>query len=132
LGRFHDYFGADAVLFTQINKWNKSYMILASKLTVAIDAKLKSTVTNKVLWEYSGTIVADLSGSNSSSGNPLADLIAKAIITAANTAAADYVPYARLANQRLLLSVPFGKYHIRGGQDGQDKIADLTPHKADH
>jgi hypothetical protein len=129
LGRFHEYFGADAVLFTQIQKWDKSYMVLASNLTVTVDAKLKSTITDKVLWEYSGTIVADLSGSNSSSGNPLADLIAKAIVTAVTTATADYVPYARLANQRLLLSVPFGKYHIRGGQDGQEKIVDLTPRK---
>ena len=129
LGRFHEYFGADAVLFTQIKKWDKSYAVLASSLTVTVDAKLKSATSNKVLWEYSGTIVADLSGSNSSSGNPLADLIAKAIVTAVTTAAADYVPYARLANQQLLLSVPFGKYHIRGGQDGQDKLADLNSGK---
>ena len=29
LNKFFDYFGADAVLFTRIRKWDKSYMIFA-------------------------------------------------------------------------------------------------------
>lgn len=126
LGRFHEYFGADAVLFTHIKKWDKSYMVLASTLTVQIDAKLKSTTSNAVLWEYSGTLVADLTG-QSSTGNPLVDLIAKAVVTGINTAAADYVPYAQLATTQLLQTVPFGKYHARTGQDAQDKFVDQTP-----
>jgi hypothetical protein len=121
LNRFYEFFGADAVLFTRIIKWDKSYMVFASNLTVTIDAQLKSTKSNLILWEYSGTIVADLSG-QSNSGNPLVDLIAKAIVTGVNTAAADYVPYAQQATTQLLQSVPFGKYHIRSGQDSQDKI----------
>ena len=62
LERFGEYFGADAVLFTEIKKWDKVYAVLAANLTVTIDAYLKSTKTNQLLWEYSGTIVADLSG----------------------------------------------------------------------
>lgn len=127
LGRFHEYFGADAVLFTRIRKWDKMYAVLASNLTVSIDAQLKSTKTDRVLWEYSGTIVADLSGQSSSSGNPLVDLIAKAVVTGITTAAADYVPYAQLATTQLLQTVPFGKYHARTGQDGQDKFLDQKP-----
>jgi hypothetical protein len=128
LDRFGQYFGADAVLFTHIKKWDKSYMVLAATLTVSVDAQLKSTRTNRVLWAYSGTIVADLSGQNSSSaGNPLVALVAKAIVTAVNSAAADYVPYARLANVQLLQSMPAGKYNERTGQDGNDKIRDLSP-----
>ena len=125
LDRFGQYFGADAVLFTHIRKWNKSYMVLASSLTVSVDAQLKSTRTNRVLWAYSGTIVANLSGQSSSAANPLAALVANAIVTAANSAAADYVPYARLANVRLLQSMPAGKYSERAGHDGEDKIRDL-------
>ena len=60
LGKFGEYFGADAVLFTHIKKWDKSYMVLASNLTVTIDARLKSTKTNKILWEYSGTEIASI------------------------------------------------------------------------
>lgn len=126
LERFGEYFGADAVLFTRIKKWDKVYAVLAANLTVTIDAQLKSTKTNRVLWEYSGTIVADLSG-QANSGNPLVDLIAKAIITGIKSATADYVPHAQLATAQLLQTVPFGKYHNRSGQDGQDKFIDQKP-----
>jgi hypothetical protein len=126
LNRFGEYFGADAVLFTEIKKWHKSYAVLAASLTVTIDAKLKSTQSNEILWEYSGTIVADLSG-QSSSGNPLVDLVAKAVITGINAAASDYVPYAQLATTQLLKTVPFGKYHARAGQDGPEKLVDQKP-----
>jgi len=129
LDRFHEYFGADAVLFTRIRKWDKMYAVLAANLTVSIDAQLKSTKSNRVLWEYSGTIVADLSG-QSSTGNPLVDLVAKAIITGINTAAADYVPHAQLATTRLLQTVPFARYHNRTGQDGQDRFIDQKPEPA--
>ena len=124
VAKFAEYFGADAVLYTTITKWNKSYAIFASTLTVSIDAKLKSTKSERTLWEYSGTLVADLSG-GSNSGNPLADLIVKAIVTSINTALADYVPYAQLANSKMLQSIPLGKYHPRHGQDQGDQIQDL-------
>ncbi len=124
LERFYEYFGADAVLFTHIKHWDKSYLVIASNLTVEIEATLRSTKTNRTLWGYSGTIVADLSG-QSSSGNPIVDLIAKAVITSINTAAADYVPYAQLATTKLLQSVPFGQYHLRSSQDGGDIYVDM-------
>jgi hypothetical protein len=124
VAKFAEFFGADAVLYTTITKWNKSYAVFAASLTVSIDAKLKSTRTERPLWEYSGTIVADLSG-NSNSGNPLADLIAKAIISSINAAVADYVPYAQLANAQMLRSIPLGKYHPRHDQDKDDRIQDL-------
>ena len=85
---------------------------------------MKSTKSNKVLWQYSGTIVADLSG-QSSTGNPLIDLAVRAVVTGINTATADYVPYAQLATTQLLLSMPVGKYHARTGQDGQDSVVNL-------
>jgi hypothetical protein len=126
LDRFYEFFGADAVLFTRIRKWDKKYAVLAANLTVTIDAQLKSTRSNQILWEYSGTIVADLSG-QSNTGNPLVDLAVKALVTGINTAAADYVPHAQLATTQLLQTVPFGKYHNRSGQDGKDQFIDQKP-----
>jgi len=41
--KFREYFGADAVLFTTIKKWDISYIVIASNLTVSIDCELKST-----------------------------------------------------------------------------------------
>lgn len=68
LAKFKEYFGADAVLFTSIKKWDLSYMVLASTLTVSIDCTLKSTTSDQVLWKYTGTVVVDLSGNNNSGG----------------------------------------------------------------
>lgn len=127
LAKFREYFGADAVLFTSIKKWDLSYMVLASNLTVSIDCQLKSTHSDQILWEYNGTIVVDLSGGNTGGG--IAGLIAKAIITAVNTAVADYVPYARVANYRALSSMPYGKYHEQFNKDREQKIIDQNPKK---
>lgn len=125
LSKFKEYFGADAVLFTTIKKWDLSYMVLASNLTVSIDCKLKSTASNQTLWKYTGTVVVDLSGGDTGGG--LAGLIAKAIVTAVQSAVADYVPYARQANYRALSSMPYGKYHSEHNKDQQVQFIDQTP-----
>lgn len=125
LAKFKEYFGADAVLFTTIKKWDLCYMVIASNLTVSIDCSLKSTSTNQELWKYNGTVVIDLSGGNSGGG--IAGLIASAIVTAVNTAIADYVPYARQANYRALHSLPYGKYHPQCNKDQNIEFTDQTP-----
>jgi len=127
LAKFREYFGADAVLYTTIKKWDLQYMVLASNLTVSIDEELKSTKTDRTLWTYNGTVVVDLSGGNTGGG--LAGLIVKAVITAANSAMADYVPYARQANRRALSSFPFGKYHSDFKKDQSMQFIDQTPEK---
>lgn len=125
--KFKEYFGADAVLYTTIKKWNLSYMVLASNLTVSIDCVMKSTTSDRVLWTYNGTVVVDLSGGNSGGG--VAGLIAKAIVTAINSAAADYVPYARQANYIALSTIPAGKYHPQHNADQNAQFIDQTPDK---
>lgn len=115
MNKFAEYFGADAVLLTRIKKWDVSYMVVASKLTVSISAKIVSTKTSEVLWAHSGTVVVDLSGGNSGGG--LAGLIVNAVATAVNTAAADYVDYAHQANARLIGTLPAGPYSNMYMQD---------------
>lgn len=127
LAKFREYFGADAVLFTTIKKWDLQYMVLASNLTVSIDAELKSAKTDQTLWKYNGTVVVDLSGGNTGGG--LAGLIVKAVVAAASSAMADYVPYARQANRRALSSLPFGKYHPDFMTDQSMQFIDQTPEK---
>lgn len=127
--KFKEYFGADAVLFTTIKKWDLTYMVLAASLTVAVDCRLKSTTTDRILWEYTGSVVVDLSGGNSGGG--LAGLIIQAILTAANAAATDYVPYAQQVNYQALRSMPYGKYHPQHSKDRDTKIVDQTPDNND-
>ena len=125
LAKFQEYFGADAVLFTTINKWDMSYLVLAAGLTVEITCEIKSTKSDQTLWKYTGTVYADLSGGNTGGG--LGGLIAKAIITAINSALADYVPYAKLANGIALASIPTGPYHPLHGKDQEAQIIDQKP-----
>lgn len=110
LDKFAEYFGADAVLFTRIKKWDVSYMVVASNLSVAIESKIVSTKTSEVLWSYNGRIVVDLGGGNNANGG-LSGLIVSAIATAINTASADYVKYARQVNARMMYGLPTGPYH---------------------
>lgn len=125
LAKFQEYFGADAVMFTTIKQWDMTYVVLAASLTVSIDIEIKSTQTSETLWEYNGTVVVDLSGGNTGGG--LAGLLIKAAITAANSASADYVRYARVANNRAFNALPYGHYHALYQQDMEQEIVDLTP-----
>lgn len=121
LDKFYEYFGADAVLFTRIVRWDVSYMVMSSTLTVTIESEIRSTKTSEELWKYRGSVTVDLTGT-SSSGDLLVDLVAQAIATAINTAAADYVTYAHQANERLMYSIPVGPYHPLYLQDQDVKI----------
>ena len=128
LSKFYDYFGADTVLFTKIKKWDVSYAVVASSLTVVIESKIVSTKTSEELWTYTGAVVVDLSGGNSGSGG-IAGLVASAIVTAINTAAADYVKYAHVANSRIIYTLPAGPYSNLYLKDQDMKLIDQTPLK---
>lgn len=125
LHKFREYFGADAVLFTIIKKWNTYYAVVASNLTVSVYMVIKSTKSEQVLWDYTGTVVVDLSGGNTGGG--LAGLLAKVVVTAVSTAMADYVPAARNANYIALTNIPFGKYHPNHNKDQTLKIIEQKP-----
>lgn len=116
---FKEYFGADAILFSTIHKWDLSYMVLAATLSVDIECTLRATKTGEDIWNIRKNIVIDLTG-RSSSGNPLVDLIAQAIATSIAAAAADYVPYAYNLTQAIAMTLPSGPYRSDFGQD-QDK-----------
>ena len=96
-------------------------MVLASTLAVSIVEELVSTKTNQTLWSYNGTVVIDLSGGNT--------LIVKAVVAAASSAMADYVPYAKQANYRALSSFPLGKYNPQYLSDQSMQFIDQTPEK---
>jgi hypothetical protein len=114
--KFKEYFGADAVLYVKILKWDTVYFVLGGNVTVAIDSELKSTTTGKTLWKYDGSLTVDTTAQDRNVPG-IAGLILKLIETAAKTAAQDYVPIARTVNYMVLGSMPFGKYHKQHGQD---------------
>ncbi len=114
--KLQEYFGVDAVLYTHIKKWNTSYQVVAASLTVSIESEIISTKTSEKLWNYSGTVVQNLSANSNSNGG-LIGLFVQLAATAISAATSDYVEYAQVANWRLLRPLPFGPYHALHQKD---------------
>ena len=94
--RLQTLFGCDAVLFININKWDAKYLVISTTTEVQFDYELRSCKTNALLWKNSQSIAYTPQGA--SGGNPIADLIADAIIAAIQKGAPNYMPLARQAN----------------------------------
>lgn len=89
-------FGCDTVLFVAIQQWDSKYLVLATTTTVKFDYTLKSCKTGATVWEDTQTMAYSPQGN--SSGNPLADLIAAAVIAAMEKGAPNYMPLTMQAN----------------------------------
>jgi hypothetical protein len=94
--RFGSLFGCDAALLVTIQRWDSKYMLITTQTTVQFDYALKSCKTGSTLWQDSQTMV--YSPQSSSSGNPIADLIAQAIMAAVEKGAPNYMPLTMQAN----------------------------------
>ena len=102
---FRNFFGADAVVFSVIDKWTKKGMGFETKIRYVI----KSAHTNEILFDRSCDLYLDLSvNSGGSYGlvGALVDLAASAIVTAAT----DHIVAARRANYYIMQDIPRGKY----------------------
>ncbi len=119
--KFREFFGADAVLYLTILQWNTSYMITSGSVTVKVAYELKSTHTGDAIWFYDDAVTINTSGNSGNTGG-WAGLLAQVITTAITTAVTDYVPIARQANEKILLAIPFGKYHKQYNADMKSKI----------
>jgi len=121
LPKLAEYFGADAVLWTTIREWDKTYVVLAGNVRVSLDYKLQSTRTGEILWNYDGELKVDTSGDSGGAGG-LAGLFVKAISAAISTATTDYVPIARKINVKVLNTMPAGQYHALYDKDQKQQV----------
>jgi len=115
LPQFKEYFGADAVLISKILKWDKVYVVVSGKVTVGLEFDLVSTTTLDTLWSYAGEITVNTT-SNSSS------LLVALIETAITTATQDYIPIAKMVNNKVFKNTPAGYLHPRYNIDGSDIV----------
>ena len=104
-------FGADAVLYVTIKRWDAQYAILSATVTVELDYELTGKEGSRI-WHANKRMQYSPQQQQQSSG--VAALIAMAISAAATRAKPDYLPLARQANQRVLLmdrtKLPPGPY----------------------
>lgn len=111
--KFHELFGADAVLFVTIKQWSTTYIVLSSTVVVEAHYLLKDTRTGTVLWQRSQRVAKD---SGNGGGGILGALIAAAI----HSLVTDYKPLARQANGMAFLppyGLPAGPYNPEFGKD---------------
>lgn len=111
--RLAEIFGADAILYVTIERWDAQYAILSTSVTVEFTYILKCGKTGKNLWTNTERMVYTPNNSNSS-GNALADLIASAISAAITKAAPNYIPLTQQANAKAVSlphqGLPAGPY----------------------
>ena len=114
---FKKNFGADAVLFVTINKWDKQYIVLAGSVSVSMDYVMLSTETSEVIWSYSATQTINTTAE--SSGFIMLDILSTAITTATT----DYVPIAKQVNYQAFTALPHGGYSELHGLDQDQNIS---------
>ncbi len=114
LNKFGEIFGADLVLFTVINRWDKSG--LAAKIIVDVEYIFKSTKTNEIVYTRKGTVTYDASINTGAPG--ALGLLANMAASAINTAATKYVDVARACNAYTFKDLPAGEYSPLYGTDG--------------
>lgn len=119
--RLGELFGADAVIYISIERWDARYAVLSTSVTVELTYLIKSTHTGAELWRNHQLLVYTPQGSNQGG---LAGLIANAISAAITKAAPNYIPLARQANAQAVgikgTGLPAGPYDSMFGKDVAD------------
>lgn len=123
LTMFRDYFGADAVVFSQIDDWTKRGFGIDTKIRYII----KSATSGEVLFDRSCDLYLDLQ-QNSGGSSALSQLVDLAV-SAIATAATDHIVAARKANYYIFRDIPRGKYNPQYLQD-KEVIAEKKDVKA--
>lgn len=105
-------FGADAILYVTINRWDAKYAIIATTVTVEFDYRMVYKDGTEI-WKAKQAM-AYSPQSNNSTGNPIADLIVLAVNAAITRAAPNYLPLTQQANQQVFVlgpnAIPNGPY----------------------
>lgn len=111
LTTFMDYFGADAVVFSQIDEWTKKGFGINTKIRYII----KSASSGEILFDRSCELYLDLQ-QNSGNNSALA-ILADLVVSAISTATTDHIIAARKANYYIFRDIPRGKYNSLYMQD---------------
>jgi hypothetical protein len=116
--RLGELFGADAVMYISIERWDARYAVLSTAVTVELTYTMKSTHTGQELWSNHQHVVYQ----PQANGGGIAGLIANAIVAA--MAKANYMPLAHQANNGAInvkgTGLPAGPYDGLFRKDSSD------------
>jgi hypothetical protein len=96
-------FGADAILYVTINRWDAQYAVLATVVTVDFDYRIVSN-TGTELWKHHQVLQYKPQSQNT--GSLLGNLIAAAVTAALERAKPNYMPLTRQANALTFVTGP--------------------------
>ncbi|MBE0624235.1 MAG: DUF799 family lipoprotein [Burkholderiales bacterium] len=105
-------FGADAVLYVTINRWDAAYAFIATTVTVDFNYRMVSKDGTEI-WKEHKTMQYSPQNNNNS-GSLIAMLVVAAINAAVTRAAPNYMPLTQQANQQVFVlgpnALPDGPY----------------------
>lgn len=106
--KFREYFGADAIVFSEINSWTKAGFGINTNIRYFI----KSTRTGEIIFDRTCDLFLDLSIDNNANNKNQSTLGALLSLAAnvINTATTDHIVAARKANYYIFDDIPRGKY----------------------
>lgn len=115
LKMFKEYFGADAVVFSQIDDWTKRGFGIETRIRYFI----KSSATGEIIFDRSCDLYLDLQ--QNSGGNSALSQLLDLAVSAIKTAATDQIVAARKANYYIFRDIPRGKYSSEYMQDRDEE-----------
>ncbi|MGE5623216.1 MAG: DUF799 domain-containing protein [Bacillota bacterium] len=105
-------FGADAVLYVTINRWDAQYALITTTVTVDFSYRMVSKDGTEI-WSESKRMQYSPQNNNNG-GSPIANLVAAAVNAALTRAAPNYMPLAQQANRQVFIlgpnAIPNGPY----------------------
>ncbi len=103
-------FGADAVLYVVVERWDARYAVLQTTTTVAVYYQIRDGKTDELLWDNRVKMVytpdSGTPGAGGGAAGLIAHLVVKAVVAAVEKAAPNYMPLARQTNSRAFLYYP--------------------------
>lgn len=122
--KLNEIFGADAVMYIEVQEYGTSYAVLSSDTVVVVQAKLVDNKTNEILWQGSAR-AASSEQNNGNSGGLVGMLVEAAVTQIMETAMDTGFDIATIASARLLSPQAHNGllYGPRSPKHGKDKPA---------
>lgn len=101
--KLSEIFGADAVMYLEVQEYGTSYAVLSSDTVVVVQAKLVDNKTNEILWQGSARAASSEQNNNNNNGFGVVGMLVEAAVTQIFETAFDTgFEIAAIASARLL------------------------------